>query len=536
MKTFRILTTCALAALLAVGCGVKEDQGGKGGGEIDYSQIEVKPAVGKDLYGQITDTNGKPVRGVVVSDGTTSVATNAYGIYQIKRSPNARFVYYSTPWDYEIEVAEDCSAAKFYAEIPENAGTHRQDFTLRKRTAGASEFTVIGVGDPQVKVPVDNERFTSETTPALKDAVARQTKPCIILSMGDQVEDNLDYMAATRLNLGSTGAPAFSVVGNHDKMRYASDPMLPRNADDHCALWGPTDYSFNMGNYLFIAMDNVIYEDGWEYYGGFTGEQVAWLEQHVAPVSSDRSVILFCHIPVHSSKNTSRILDILKRFKSLDIFSGHTHDHRNIENDAYYEHVHSAACGAWWWSNLNSDATPHGFTVYEMSGNSIKNAYFQPTKHDRSFQFRLYRGDYAYKGWGNPDDLYGVGNADVLYDYSFGLGDDVIVANVWNADSKWDIAVYENGTYTGSMSRISMKDMWGMAVHEGNTYETRINRWLGVTTTSSHLYSYKLKDKTAEVKVVVTDRYNNKYESSEFATDVTEGVSLLKNENPYLNR
>lgn len=527
---------CSLAALLAVCCGVKEDQGGKGGGEIDYSQIEVKPAVGKDLYGQLTDTNGKPIRGVVVSDGTTSVATNAYGIYQIKRNPEAKFVYYSTPWDYEIETAEDCSAAKFYAEIPENAGVHRQDFQLRKRTGDASDFTVIGVGDPQVRVPMDNERFTNETTPALKDAVARQTKPCIILSMGDQVEDNLDYMAATRLNLGSTGAPAFSVVGNHDKLRDAANSSLPRNADDHSALWGPTDYTFNMGNYLFVGMDNVIFENGSSYHGGFTDEQVAWLEQQVAPVGTDRSVIFFCHIPMRNSKNSTKILDILSRFKSLDVFSGHTHDHQNIENATYYEHIHGAACGAWWWSNLNTDATPLGFTVYEMSGNSIKNAYFQPVNHDRNFQFRLYRGNHAYKGWGNPDDLYGAGSADVLYDYTFGLADDVIVANVWNTDSKWDIAVYENGEYSGSMSRINMKDMWGMAVHEGNTYETRIDRWLAVSVTCTHLYSYKLKDKNAEVKVIVTDRYNNKYESSEFATDVTEGISLLKNENPYLNR
>lgn len=527
---------CMLGAFLAVGCGVKEEQGGKGGGEIDYSQIEVKPAVGKDLYGQITDTNGKPIRGVVVSDGTTSVATNTYGIYQIKRNPEAKFVYYSTPWDYEIEVAEDCSAAKFYAEIPENAGVHRQDFCLRKRTGNASDFTVIGIADPQVKVPVDNERFSTETVPTLKSTVSKQTKPCIILTMGDMVEDNLDYMAATRLNLGSTGAPVFSVVGNHDKMRYASDPTRPRNTNDHSTLWGPTDYSFNMGNYLFVGMDNVIYENGYDYHGGFTDEQAAWLEQQVAPVSTDRSVILFCHVPMYSSRNSARILDILKRFKSIDVFCGHTHDHRNIENDTYFEHVHSAASGSCWWSNLNNDATPQGFMVHEIAGNSIKNAYFQPTKHDRSFQFRLYRGNHVYKGWGNPDDLYGAGSADVQYDYTFGLGDDVIVANVWNADPKWDIAVYENGTYSGSMSRISMKDMWGMAVHEGNTYETRINRWVAVTVTCTHLYSYKLKDRNAEVKVVATDRYNNKYESSEFTTDVTEGVSLLKNENPYLNR
>ena len=61
---------------------------------------------------------------------------------------------------------------------------------------------------------------------------------------------------------------------------------------------------------------------------------------------------------MRNSKNSTKILDILSRFKSLDVFSGHTHDHQNIENATYYEHIHGAACGAWWWSNLNTDATP----------------------------------------------------------------------------------------------------------------------------------------------------------------------------------
>lgn len=98
-----------------------------------------------------------------------------------------------------------------------------------------------------------------------------------------------------------------------------------------------------------------------------------------------------------------------------------------------------------------------------------------------------------------------------------------------------DIAVYENGTYLpGSMLRISMKDMWGMAVHEGNTYHLYPdNCWVAVTVTCTHLTPTSSKDRNAEVKVAATDRYNNKYESSEFTTDVTvEGVSL-KRESPF---
>ena len=41
---------------------------------------------------------------------------------------------------------------------------------------------------------------------------------------------------------------------------------------------GPRWYSFNRGDVHFIAMDNIIFT-GTDYTGGFTDEQVAWLEK-----------------------------------------------------------------------------------------------------------------------------------------------------------------------------------------------------------------------------------------------------------------
>ena len=207
---------CSLAALLAVCCGVKEDQGGKGGGEIDYSQIEVKPAVGKDLYGQLTDTNGKPIRGVVVSDGTTSVATNAYGIYQIKRNPEAKFVYYSTPWDYEIETAEDCSAAKFYAEIPENAGVHRQDFQLRKRTGDASDFTVIGADSILMA-----EKVSRETGMCVMPHICCRDKNAIAMRsqlLGAHINDINNFLVITGDPIPSVVRASVKSVFNFDSV------------------------------------------------------------------------------------------------------------------------------------------------------------------------------------------------------------------------------------------------------------------------------------------------------------------------------
>ena len=53
----------------------------------------VKPDAGVDLYGTILDNAGAPVAGVVVSDGYQCVATDARGVYQMKRHAKARMVY-----------------------------------------------------------------------------------------------------------------------------------------------------------------------------------------------------------------------------------------------------------------------------------------------------------------------------------------------------------------------------------------------------------------------------------------------------------
>ena len=41
----------------------------------------------------------------------------------------------------------------------------------------------------------------------------------------------------------------------------------------------------------------------------------------------------------------------------IHILSGHTHYAENNTYDSHYEHVHGAACGAWWHSTINTDGT-----------------------------------------------------------------------------------------------------------------------------------------------------------------------------------
>ena len=69
-------------------CNCSSDNGG---GEVNpphptTPEEQEKPGEGYDLWGYIKDETGKPVRGVVVTDGFQSVATNKDGLYQMNHA------------------------------------------------------------------------------------------------------------------------------------------------------------------------------------------------------------------------------------------------------------------------------------------------------------------------------------------------------------------------------------------------------------------------------------------------------------------
>lgn len=511
MRTFHsIFISLLLSFFLLTACGKQEPSGGNGG--EPSGPVEVLPGKDKDLYGQITDSEGNPIKGVVVSDGATSVVTNVDGIYQIKRDPDARFVYYSTPSQYEINVFGNGDwAAKFYEEIPKAAGVHRQDFVLKKREKSVANFNIIAMGDPQVRTATMYKRFTTETMPRLKNIAAGMTDPAVLLILGDINEDNESYMKEMRESLGETGIPVFTTPGNHDKLKAPDQPDAPRNADVYCGNWGPLNYSFNIGSVLFISMDDIRYTNGRDYNAGFTDKQVEWLRQHISFVSDYKMIVMYYHIPLRASgnvQNRAEVMDLLKRFQGIHLMAGHTHWHENYEasNPTRYEHIHAAACGTWWGSQVNTDGTPNGFMLYEVSGYNMKNWHYEPTNGNRDHQMRLHRGNWSYSGNG------------IVAGYEF--QDNALVANVWNADSKWKIEVYENGIYSGEMTRLPSNplDAWTNALHR-----CYYDKSAGAVSSCKHLYYYELQDKNAAIEVVARDRFNRRYKESKITTDFTEG-------------
>ena len=59
---------------------------------------------GKHIRGVVSDRAGRPVEGVVVSDGFTCCATDSRGRYRLERNDDAELVFYSLPSEYAVDV------------------------------------------------------------------------------------------------------------------------------------------------------------------------------------------------------------------------------------------------------------------------------------------------------------------------------------------------------------------------------------------------------------------------------------------------
>lgn len=522
----RLLFLLTVCAAMFASCS-SDDEGGSGSGLI--TPIEQ----GNDLYGVVTDDKGNRMEGVVVSDGFSVAVTDQNGCYQLKRSSDAVYVFYSTPADCRIET--EGGSPRFYTALQPKV--ERYDFRLTKLPAPETRFKLFCLADPQSKNATYNARFINETMPIVKAEVESSDVPCYGVTLGDIVytegsTNTMSNMVPMRNAMRTTfsgGMPIFQTMGNHD------NNFAPVSADDKSStfnlafqrqfeyVFGPINYSWNRGDAHIISMRDIQYTAGTasnKYDRAFTDEQWEWLKADLSHVDKDKMIIFCVHIPLVNSNtpHVQDVLNLLKEYKEVHIMAGHTHYARNyIYSDKMYEHIHGAVCGAFWYSNVCGDGTPNGFAVYEIDGTTIDNWRFRGVNdqmNDPSFQLRMYRG-----------------NAPTGGDYErfqFGYDSNVVLANVFNADKDWKVQLYENGVLSGDMTPVAYKkeenpsaassqDWWAIGYNvgvagRGHSGGTRSN----YTTGCYHMYKYTLKDPSSTVKVVATDPFGRSYECSKF--------------------
>lgn len=500
------------------------------------------------VRGVLTNSLGAPMKGVVVSDGYTCTVTNDKGLYIFLRHKGARFVWYTVPSDCAIPTHSSSDrTALFYTPLSVKRNVY--NFTLRRLPGGTErDYRLIVFGDPQITNafnpyytgPDDNPinksdlaRFTDETMADVKQTIASwpASTPVYAISMGDDVQYYGGYNSRLEQNirkaLGSSRATVFSVIGNHDQ----------DGRDLYLRKWqqsfGPDNYSFDRGDVHYVCLNDVHFFRGMLYWqpGELDADQLHWLRQDLALADHSKKVILCYHIPLtmgtrprkgaaplrldsepghYSSSVLKRVLSLLETFKGgYELFCGHTHFAINHEIDYHGHHLlercHAAACGNIWQSNINICGTPNGYYVYSINGTGIRDSYYKGTFWPRSRQMTVFKAATEFNGESYAND------------WKLPKDKGVIVANVFNSDSRWRVVAIEDGVEHG-MTRINHQGQDAFATG----YHHRYNRSVSYQFVSkangylimNHLYYYEPKSAKSHVVIRATDPYGNIYTAS----------------------
>ena len=444
-----------------------------------------------NVSGRVVDTAGRGVAGVVVNNGTRFTTTDGDGRWSLMTDTlTSKYISITTPADFSLP-STDGLASGFYVSVGEALAAGGHDFVLERRKERVENFYYIAISDPQVRDESDMRRWLGETMPDIRHTVdsLKRRREVVGIALGDIVFDNMLLFDDYRQSVRNTGMTLYHCIGNHDfdkrwqelhNMRLGT-PVYAEM--EYNKRFGPTDYSFNMGKAHVVTMKNINYVGNGQYIESMTDRQMAWLEKDLSYVPKGSLVILNMHAAGWNTvagsgnmRNASRLAEVLKGYR-VHVFCGHTHFFQNVEvAQELYQHNIGAACGAWWTGHINRCGAPNGYMIVDVNGDELA-WHYKPTGFPVSRQF----------------DVYGQGRFPTQKDY--------VVANVWDYDRKWRVEWFQDGRPMGAMERFTDVD--------GN-YASRFAERQADSETP-HLFRCRPEGKYKEIKVVVTNRFGERY-------------------------
>lgn len=447
-----------------------------------------------DICGTVV-CQGKALSGVVVTDGTDCVQTDAQGRYRLEAKRGVRFVYLSVPSGYTVP-CQDKTIPLFYQRIDSGHPDKEYDFELVKNPLGDEKHLFAVQADAQVtteKEVASYGKYVEDLSGYLSRYRGKQD--VFSIDCGDIVGDSPHLFPSYIRTVSSLNLPVFRTIGNHD-MTYGGRTYeySYRKFEE---LFGPIYYSFNKGKAHYIVINNNFYVNRDYQYIGYIDERTfCWMEQDLKYVPKDHLVFVVAHIPTSSTpklkwnaliqdetSNAAGLYDILKGYKA-HIITGHSHFNLNVcFNDSLMEHNTAAVCGIWWKADICMDGTPSGYGIYQVDGTDVKWIY-KSMGHPVNYQLRAYPvGSDA----DHPED---------------------IIANVWNYDDRWKVEWYENGKRMGEMTQYTGFDPDAKTICADK--KRVVYEWISPITTT-HLFRATPKNPQARIEVRATDRFGNVY-------------------------
>ena len=477
--------------LIAFACTTEKLPAGDSVGNDGPTTDQPLPETHKgNLVGTVTNAvTGEPIQGVPVTDGYTYAVTDENGNYFLQGNALSRTVYLSVPAEYEIPMDENNHPA-FYinGDFSDTEITVPNDFKLTPRQKVENTFILASAADIHIFDQNDLKKFNDRSLPDMIESIEDYSdatyKECIALLGGDQLSDNMEMVNAFKQSLASKkiadkNLTFMHCIGNHDfDADYILDNALTPDSYNASKTFvenfGPTDYSFNIGNAHVVVMNNMIIKGtGTTRYGqvncieydkGFTDQQLKWLKQDLELVKtpSEKVVILCVHVPLMNNtyKNCSAVKQLLTKFNEAHIISGHTHRIKNLKLDKtcisgnqLYEHNLQMMGGMWWNSNLSVDGSPAGFSLMKFNGKRMIESVNEATGASRDYQIRVYNGNDTYNGYTAGNGVIKPKN-NTQFSWPQSCKGKFIV-RVWNADAdSWDVNFVKDGK-SYPMTRLS---------------------------------------------------------------------------------
>ena len=527
------------------------------------------------IKGKIT-CDGKPVKGVVVSDGFICTKTNANGEYGLESAlTNVKFVMYSIPSGYTAPTNSYGLPIFFkrLSALTKKNGVYTANFTLNEITNDPDRYTLLVGADPQPRkkdASFDLNAYHSldccdDFYLDLKNKAADITDRNVYgLMLGDLVHENMDLYDNYIAGLSTLGFPMFNVLGNHDNDPDSKTDVAGRHVFEEKI--GPTYYSFNIGKLHYVVLDNLIMnlEDG-KLTGyekqGLTDEIWQWLQNDLSYVDTSTTLMIAAHSPMtrlktgggRNDKVAAHFTDYTTLFAKYDkvhIWSGHTHKTFNYCYSSSHalasieEHTVARATGELWTNEYLSGGTPRGYVVVEVDGNNVSWK-FKPTIYQKgsyvSTSYTSKKPGYTHRDWDYNSNgvakmrsngatlsesyqmkVYAPGTYNESFaDMSAGVAkNDYIYVNVFLWDTKW-----ENPKFNGTEMEHVAHDT-AYALDEFAIRKHYCTYGYTLKDSSSYVYDYDKNDylhtlfrikapsSTGSGAVTVKDRFGNTYSST----------------------
>lgn len=461
------------------------------------------------VRGRVTDTRGRGVARVAVSDGLAVVDTDADGRYTLVSDGRSRRVFVTVPAGYALPgpVPNGATGAARLvradaAVVPDARGEAEAPFALAPLAAREEVHRFLLLADPQTANRAETGRLHAETVPDVVATVrAGGGVPTFGVACGDIMFDDLSLYPEWERAVARMGVPFVQLAGNHDldqrsRTQEGSTATFERR-------YGPTAWSFDRGAVHYVVLHSVFWH-GAGYVGYLDAGQLAWLAADLARVERGRTVVVATHIPPHSTRaerngakgpdtgesvtNREALYALLAPYRA-HVLSGHTHEQEHVVRErpgagALHEHVHGAVCGAWWSGGICWDGAPNGYGVYDVRGEEVR---------------------WRYRGTGlagDPRLTVHARGADAARPAA-------VVANVWDWDPAWAVTWFEDGEPRGAMPHAPGLDPRAAREQTGPDNPPR-RGWVDPTVTA-HRFAADVSPSARRVRVEARDRWGARW-------------------------